>query len=166
MSAWLDALPEAAKTYLEGRRLDEVECVISDLPGIARGKAVPASKFAKTDYFHLPDSIFYQTITGDWADAADEDGWIEKDMCRAYDPAVSEVTKAIELFPGFPVPHRHLAACYAQLGNRPAAARECGRVLDLEPGFSVARISKTLPFARAQDLEHYCEGLRQAGLPE
>ena len=87
-------------------------------------------------------------------------------MCRAYDPAVSEVTKAIELFPGFPVPHRHLAACYAQLGNRPAAARECGRVLDLEPGFSVARLSKTLPFARAQDLEHYCEGLRQAGLPE
>ncbi|EDZ45755.1 glutamine synthetase family protein [Leisingera daeponensis] len=80
MSSWLDALPDAAKNYLEGRRLDEVECVISDLPGIARGKAVPASKFAKTDYFHLPDSIFYQTITGDWADAADDDGWIEKDM--------------------------------------------------------------------------------------
>ena len=80
MPAWLDTLPEAAQTYLEGRRLDEVECVISDLPGIARGKAVPASKFAKTEYFHLPDSIFYQTITGDWADAADEDGWIEKDM--------------------------------------------------------------------------------------
>ena len=67
MSAWLDDLPEAAKTYLEGRRLDEVECVISDLPGIARGKAVPASKFSKQDFFHLPDSIFYQTITGDWA---------------------------------------------------------------------------------------------------
>ncbi|CUI01841.1 adenylate/guanylate cyclase domain-containing protein [Leisingera aquaemixtae] len=87
-------------------------------------------------------------------------------MCRAYDPAVSEVSKAIELFPRFPAPHRHLAACYAQLGNRPAAARECGRILDLEPKFSVARISKTLPFARAQDLEHYCDGLRQAGLPE
>jgi len=80
MADWTDNLPEAAKTYLEGRRLDEVECVISDLPGIARGKAVPASKFARQDYFHLPDSIFYQTITGDWADAADEDGWIEKDM--------------------------------------------------------------------------------------
>lgn len=92
MSAWLDALPEAAKSYLEGRRLDEVECVISDLPGIARGKAVPASKFAKTDYFHLPDSIFYQTITGDWADAADEDGWIEKDMILK--PDMSTATAA------------------------------------------------------------------------
>ncbi|WP_065328875.1 glutamine synthetase family protein [Tritonibacter mobilis] len=87
-----EQLPEAAKTYLEGRRLDEVECVISDLPGIARGKAVPASKFAKQDYFHLPDSIFYQTITGDWADAADEDGWIEKDMILR--PDMSTATAA------------------------------------------------------------------------
>lgn len=92
MSAWLDDLPEAAKTYLEGRRLDEVECVISDLPGIARGKAVPASKYARQDYFHLPDSIFYQTITGDWADAADEDGWIEKDM--TLKPDMSTATAA------------------------------------------------------------------------
>ncbi|MEP0153501.1 glutamine synthetase family protein [Pseudophaeobacter sp.] len=92
MSSWLDDLPEAAKLYLEGRRLDEVECVISDLPGIARGKAVPASKFAKQDYFHLPDSIFYQTITGDWAEAADEDGWIEKDM--TLHPDMSTATAA------------------------------------------------------------------------
>lgn len=77
---WQETLPEAAQTYLEGHRLDEVECIISDLPGIARGKAVPASKFAKQDSFYLPDSIFFQTITGDWAEAADEDGWIEKDM--------------------------------------------------------------------------------------
>lgn len=80
MSNWTDQIPEAAQAFLQGRKLDEVECIISDLPGIARGKAVPASKFAKQDFFHLPDSIFYQTITGDWGEAADEDGFIEKDM--------------------------------------------------------------------------------------
>ena len=80
MSDWTKDLPAAAQSYLDGRRLDEVECIIADLPGIARGKAVPASKFARQDYFHLPDSIFYQTITGDWGEAADEDGFIEKDM--------------------------------------------------------------------------------------
>jgi len=80
MADWKEKLPQAAHDYLEGRRLDEVECIISDLPGIARGKAVPASKFARQDYFHLPDSIFYQTITGDWGEAAGEDGFIEKDM--------------------------------------------------------------------------------------
>ena len=80
MADWTNNLPAAAQVYLEGRRLDEVECIISDLPGIARGKAVPASKFARQTYFHLPDSIFYQTITGDWGEAAGEDGFIEKDM--------------------------------------------------------------------------------------
>ncbi|MFY2824700.1 glutamine synthetase family protein [Ruegeria sp. MALMAid1280] len=80
MADWKDQLPQAARTYIDGQRLDEVECIISDLPGIARGKAVPASKFAKQSYFHLPDSIFYQTITGDWGEAAGEDGFIERDM--------------------------------------------------------------------------------------
>ena len=77
---WTSTLPSAAQAYLDGRRLDEVECIISDLPGIARGKAVPASKFARQPYFHLPDSIFYQTITGDWGEAAGKEGFIERDM--------------------------------------------------------------------------------------
>ena len=59
---WTETLPERARAYLEGRRLDEVECIIADLPGIARGKAVPAAKFARQPYFHLPESIFFQTI--------------------------------------------------------------------------------------------------------
>ncbi|MBO9400795.1 glutamine synthetase family protein [Shimia sp. R9_3] len=80
MTDWLSKTPDAARAYLEGHRLDEVECIISDLPGIARGKAVPATKFARQDYFHLPDSVFYQTITGDWGEAAGEEGFIEKDM--------------------------------------------------------------------------------------
>ena len=80
MADWIKRLPDPAQAYLDGRRLDEVECIISDLPGIARGKAVPASKFARQEYFHLPDSIFYQTITGDWGEAAGDEGFIEKDM--------------------------------------------------------------------------------------
>lgn len=77
---WMDRLPEAAQIYLEGKRLDEVECIIADLPGIARGKAMPASKFARQGHFHLPDSIFFQTITGDWGEAAGAEGFIERDM--------------------------------------------------------------------------------------
>ena len=80
MADWTDNLPEAAKTYLEGRRLDEVECIVSDIPGIARGKAVPASKFGRQAYFHLPDSIFFQTITGDWSAMHDEETNVERDM--------------------------------------------------------------------------------------
>ncbi len=80
MTDWTKKLPETAQAYIEGKRLDEVECIISDLPGIARGKAVPAVKFARQKTFHLPDSIFFQTITGDWSEAAGEEGFIERDM--------------------------------------------------------------------------------------
>ena len=85
-------LPEAARAYLEGRKLDEVECIISDLPGIARGKAVPATKYARQDSFHLPDSIFYQTISGDWGEAAGAEGFIERDMILK--PDISTATAA------------------------------------------------------------------------
>ncbi|MGB0798624.1 MAG: glutamine synthetase, partial [Planktomarina sp.] len=78
--SWQDNLPEPAKSYLDGRTLDEVECIISDLPGVARGKAVPASKFAKQSHFYLPNSIFLQTLTGGWAEAAGVEGWVEPDM--------------------------------------------------------------------------------------
>ncbi|THH35757.1 glutamine synthetase [Aliishimia ponticola] len=89
---WMADLPENARAYLEGRKLDEVECVIADLPGIARGKAVPASKFARQSKFHLPDSIFYQTITGDWGEAAGAEGFIERDMVLI--PDMSTATAA------------------------------------------------------------------------
>ncbi|WP_126978746.1 glutamine synthetase family protein [Frigidibacter oleivorans] len=68
MSDWIDRIPEAARNYIAGRRLDEVECIVGDIAGVARGKAMPASKFAKQPSFFLPNSIFLQTITGDWAD--------------------------------------------------------------------------------------------------
>ncbi len=79
MPDWTDKLPEAARDWLNGRRLDEVECIVADLSGIARGKAMPASKFARQTHFYLPNSIFLQTITGDWADDGD-DAFTEPDM--------------------------------------------------------------------------------------
>jgi len=82
---WLDRLPEAAQEYIGRRRLDEIECVIPDLAGVARGKAMPAAKFVKSDRFHLPDSIFFQTITGDWAEAAGKEGFTEPDMILTPD---------------------------------------------------------------------------------
>jgi glutamine synthetase len=79
MSDWIDRLPEAARTYIAGRKPDEVECIVPDLGGVARGKAMPASKFAKQSKFYLPDSIFLQTITGDWAERPG-DAFTEPDM--------------------------------------------------------------------------------------
>lgn len=79
MADWTQKLPEATHEWLDGRRLDEVECIVPDLSGIARGKAMPASKFAHQKHFYLPNSIFLQTITGDWAEDADAE-FTEPDM--------------------------------------------------------------------------------------
>jgi hypothetical protein len=77
-------LPEVAQLYLEGRPIDEVECIVADLAGVARGKAMPGSKFASQSHFYLPNSIFFQTITGDWAEVM-EDGYTEPDMILTPD---------------------------------------------------------------------------------
>ncbi len=84
MSEWTDQLPEAARDYIAGRKPDEVECIVPDLAGVARGKAMPASKFARQAQFYLPNSIFLQTITGDWADSPN-DAFTEPDMVLTPD---------------------------------------------------------------------------------
>lgn len=77
-------LPQVAQTYLKDRILDEVECIVSDLAGVARGKAMPGAKFARQIQFYLPNSIFFQTITGDWADEV-AGGFTEPDMILTPD---------------------------------------------------------------------------------
>ncbi|PTX56447.1 glutamine synthetase [Litoreibacter ponti] len=88
---WTDNLPPAVISYLGANRLDEVECVIADLPGIARGKAVPATKFARQSEFFLPNSIYFQTITGGWGEAAGEGGFTEPDMVLKPDMSTATV---------------------------------------------------------------------------
>lgn len=84
MSKWTDQLPEAAREYIGDRRVDEVECVIGDIAGVARGKAMPAAKFATQTNYYLPNSIFLQTITGEWADNP-FDAFTEPDMVMVPD---------------------------------------------------------------------------------
>ena len=48
--------------------IQEVEAIIPDMAGIARGKLMPAEKFAEDQGMRLPESIFLQTVTGDYPD--------------------------------------------------------------------------------------------------
>lgn len=78
---WTDQLPKAFIEWLDGRRVDDVECIVSDMAGMSRGKAMPARKFARGESLYLPTSIFYQTITGGYAEV-EEDAlqWTESDL--------------------------------------------------------------------------------------
>ncbi|MEM8978834.1 MAG: glutamine synthetase family protein [Pseudomonadota bacterium] len=137
----LDGLPEPAQSYLSGQTLDEVECIIADLSGIARGKAVPASKFARQSQFFLPNSIFFQTITGGWGEAAGPGGFTEPDMILKPDLSTAvaapwtgdwtlQVIHDAYTREGTPVPFaprnvlKHVVSLYEARGLTPVVAPE------------------------------------------
>jgi glutamine synthetase len=53
--------------WLKERRVGEVECLVADMAGIARGKILPTNKFLsglRNGTLRLPESIFGQMVTG------------------------------------------------------------------------------------------------------
>jgi glutamine synthetase len=79
---------EAARRWLKERRIEEIECVVADQAGVARGKVMPAQKFLANPVMNLPSSILTQTISGEYpdddeafkSDAADSDLVLEPDF--------------------------------------------------------------------------------------
>ncbi|PPR45989.1 MAG: Gamma-glutamylputrescine synthetase PuuA [Alphaproteobacteria bacterium MarineAlpha5_Bin7] len=67
---------ENFENWLKENSITEVECLIPDLGGIARGKILPSNKFIKglkDDSHRLPQSIFIQTISGGYATEDDQE---------------------------------------------------------------------------------------------
>ena len=59
--------------FIKKHKIDEVECLVPDMAGIARGKILPAKKFVegmKHNGLRIPEGIFVQTVTGDYPDDA------------------------------------------------------------------------------------------------
>ena len=84
-AAHISRFPEELQHWLNNRPIEEVECVVSDVVGIGRGKAMPARKFFRSERMFLPSSIFYQTITGDYAEVEIENVWTESDIILSPD---------------------------------------------------------------------------------
>lgn len=63
---------EAARDWLEDRGLEDIECMVPDIAGVARGKMMPVAKFLEAPTMSIPGSIFTQTITGDYPDDDDD----------------------------------------------------------------------------------------------
>jgi len=72
---------EAARDWLAERRIEDIECIVPDQAGVARGKMMPVQKFLAGPTMTMPVSILTQTITGDYpednevfqSDPADQD---------------------------------------------------------------------------------------------
>ncbi|MDX6751689.1 glutamine synthetase family protein [Geminicoccaceae bacterium 1502E] len=92
--------------WLRDQRVTEVECIVADINGVARGKILPGEKFLRSlqdDSLRLPESIFIQTYTGDYP---------EEDV---IDPADRDVIlrpdyNSMRLVPWYPEPTAQVIA--------------------------------------------------------
>lgn len=58
------------EAFLKAHHIDEVECLVPDVTGTARGKILPAAKFLKgslTRELRIPEDVFILTVTGSYA---------------------------------------------------------------------------------------------------
>ncbi len=127
--------------FLSQHRIHEVECVIPDMTGIARGKILPKDLFLDSGEMRIPKSVLLNTVNGQQPDNAPYVGETDPDMvCRpdtstvrlvpwAAEPVAVVIHDCLE-FDGTPVklsPRavlRHVVSLYEARGWQPVVAPE------------------------------------------
>ena len=82
-----------------------------------------------------------------------------------YEKAVSIGRRAAKANPDFVNGYKPLIAALGHLGRSEEAAPYIGKLLSLEPGFTVASFGRVYPFRNPADRESYMQGLALAGVP-
>lgn len=59
-------LSEQLHDWIKQHKIDEIEALVPDMTGKARGKIIPAYRFLKGEGVRLPEAVFLQTVTGGW----------------------------------------------------------------------------------------------------
>lgn len=76
--------------WLAGNNVTEIECLVPDLTGVARGKILPREKFTAERAMRLPEQVLGVTVTGESPEnrpAYDNVfGFTDKDMVLVPDP--------------------------------------------------------------------------------
>jgi glutamine synthetase len=75
------------KQFFEKNGITEVEALIPDLAGVARGKIMPARKYTEEEGMRLPEGVFLQTVTGDYLEDEGVMNPAEVDMVLLADPS-------------------------------------------------------------------------------
>ncbi len=134
-------MSDVMREFLREHNIHEVECVITDMTGIARGKILPKDLFLGADHMRLPKSVLLNTVNGEQPNNTPYVGPTDPDMVCMPDPATIRVVPwAVESvalvihdcqnFDGSPVglaPRavlRRVLELYRQRGWRPVVAPE------------------------------------------
>jgi glutamine synthetase len=134
-------MSDVMRDFMREHNIHEVECVIPDMTGIARGKILPKDLFLDADHMRLPKSVLLNTVNGEQPDNAPYVGTTDPDMVCVPDEATIRVvpwaTESVALvihdchnFDGSPVnlaPRsvlRRVLGLYAERGWKPVVAPE------------------------------------------
>ncbi|MEO6625234.1 MAG: glutamine synthetase family protein [Burkholderiaceae bacterium] len=80
--------------WLNERRVTEVECLVPDLTGVARGKILPRAKFTEDRGMRLPEAIVAMGVTGEFHESGpyyDVIDPTDKDMQLRPDPSTVRI---------------------------------------------------------------------------
>lgn len=73
--------------FLKKHHITEIEAIIPDMAGIARGKIIPRSKFESGESMRLPQAVMIQTVTGEYPSDSSLTGITDPDMVCVPDPS-------------------------------------------------------------------------------
>src|SRR5262245_28863621 len=84
--------------------------------------------------------------------------------CGRYDEAIELARESLRQRADFVGAHRVLTAAAGMTGDRELSALALRGLRQVQPSISLQWIARELPMRRAEDREHYLDGLRRAGL--
>jgi glutamine synthetase len=85
------AMSDVMRDFLREHNIHEVECVITDMTGIARGKILPKDLFLGADHMRLPKSVLLNTVDGEQPNNTPYVGSTDPDMVCVPDEATIRV---------------------------------------------------------------------------
>ncbi|MBN3855700.1 MULTISPECIES: glutamine synthetase family protein [unclassified Paraburkholderia] len=77
--------------FLKKHHITEIEAIIPDMAGIARGKIIPRSKFESGESMRLPQAVMIQTVTGDYPEDGSLTGVTDPDMVCVPDASTIRI---------------------------------------------------------------------------
>lgn len=78
--------PNTLRDWLDDNNIEEIEAVVPDMTGVAKGKILPAKKYQEEVGLRLPETIFAQTVDGDYPSQWDVLGDADGDIYLLPDP--------------------------------------------------------------------------------
>ncbi len=102
--------------FIRQHRITEVECLVPDMAGIARGKILPAEKLLRIlrdRGLRLPEAVFITGVTGDYPPDEDVTGVENSDVYMVPDES------SVRLVPWYPEPTAQVICDCSYVDGRP-----------------------------------------------